>query len=125
MESVLEQRLFRLLRRAGLPPPAAQHEVRAGDKIVARLDFAYPELRVGIETHGYRWHGGREQWQRDMRRENELKQLGWTVLVFGWEDVHREPERVIRQVRALCTAVLQDQTEIRSDLGKPAEGAAT
>lgn len=102
MGSELEGRLSRVLRRAGLPTPVAQHEVRTSrGRFVARLDFAYPELRLGIETHGYRWHGGRERWARDLARENRLKRMGWTVLVFTWDEVTGEPERVVGEVADL------------------------
>ena len=99
-ESELERRLLRLLRRGGLPPPVPQHEVRNRGRLVARLDFAYPELRLGIETHGYRFHSGRERWQRDLRRENRLKRAGWTVLVYTWDDVVADGGRVVEEVGA-------------------------
>jgi very-short-patch-repair endonuclease len=99
LESELERRLFRLLRRAGLPKPLVQHEVRSRRRLIARLDFAYPELRLGIETHGYRWHGGARRWRRDIARENALRRLGWVVFVFAWDDVVGEPDRVVRELR--------------------------
>jgi very-short-patch-repair endonuclease len=100
MESRLEAKMLRLLRRSGLELPIPQYEVRTGDLLVARVDFAYPAQRIAIETDGYRWHGGPERWKKDMRRENRLKLLGWTVLRFSWEDVHSRPEAVVGQVRA-------------------------
>ena len=103
VESALEARLVRALRRAGLPPPALQHEVRDGGQLVARLDAAYPELRLGIEVHGYRWHSGRQRWQRDLRRENRLKRAGWTVLVYTWDDVVADGGRVVEEVGAAIT----------------------
>lgn len=105
VESELERRLVRLLRTAGLPRPVPQHEVTSRGKVVARLDFAYPDLHLGIETHGYRWHGGPERWRRDMARENRLKRLGWVVLAFTWDDVVADPERVVEEVRSFLGAV--------------------
>jgi very-short-patch-repair endonuclease len=71
-----------------------------GAAFVARLDFAYPSHRVAVETDGYRWHGSVERWRRDLRRENRLKLLGWTVLRFSWEDVQDRAELVSSQIRA-------------------------
>lgn len=105
MESVLEQQLFRLLRRAGLPLPVPQYEVRGRDRLLARLDFAYPEEKLAVETHGYRWHGRYERWRKDIRRENALKRLGWLVLVFTWDDVQTEPWRVVSEVREALASV--------------------
>lgn len=104
-ESELERRLASLLRRAGLPPPIAQYEVRTRRGPPIRLDFAYPALKLGIETHGYRWHGGRDRWQRDIRRENRLKRMGWTVFVYTWDDVASDPARVIEEVRGVVMAL--------------------
>lgn len=103
-ESELERRFLRLLRRAGLPKPRVQYTVRSGGRFVARLDFAYPDRWVGIETHGYRWHGGRDRWQRDILRENRLKESGWRVLVFTWDDVVSDGARVVEQTRSLLTS---------------------
>ena len=99
LESRLESAMLRLLRRHGLPLPVPQHPVVQDGKVVARLDFAYPALRLGIETDGYRWHGGAERWRRGLRRDNQLKLMGWTLLRFSWEDVHDRPEMVASQIR--------------------------
>lgn len=98
-ESRLEASFLGVLRREDLPLPMAQFRVEEAGKVIARLDFAYPSIRLGIETDGYRWHGGRERWAKDMRRENRLKLLGWTLLRFSWEDVKDRPEHVVRQIR--------------------------
>lgn len=99
LESRLETALLALLRARRVPLPEPQHEVRDGDSLVARLDFAYPAWHLGIETDGFRWHSGLERWQRDLRRENRLKLLGWTLLRFSWVDVHERPADVVRQIR--------------------------
>jgi very-short-patch-repair endonuclease len=99
-ESPLESALLDILRAHGVPLPVSQHRVIDGGEIIARLDFAYPSLRLGLEADGYRWHGGRQSWSRDIRRENRLKLLGWTLLRFSWEDIHDRPEMVVSQVRA-------------------------
>lgn len=100
-ESRLEASMLQVLRRRRLPLPEAQYRVVEGGRVIARLDFAYPSARIGIETDGYRWHGGRERWARDIRRENRLKLLGWTLLRFSWEDVRERPEVVASQVSAV------------------------
>ena len=97
-ESHLELRLLRLIRRSRLPLPTPQFEVSARGRFVARLDFAYPELKLGIETHGYRWHGGYERWRADVRRENRLKRMGWVILVFTWDDVVGDASRVVAEI---------------------------
>lgn len=99
-ESRLEASLLHVLRKHAVPLPVPQFPVLDGAVFVARLDFAYPAIKIGIEADGYRWHGSPEDWRRDLRRENRLKLLGWTLLRFSWEDVHARPETVASQVRA-------------------------
>ena len=100
VESELEQRLLHLLRRSGLPLPNPQHRVTEEGRFVARLDFAYPAYLLGIEVDGYRWHSGAERWRQDLRRENRLKLLGWTLLRFSWHDVRNQPNQVVEQIRS-------------------------
>lgn len=78
-ESVLETRFLRLLKKHGLPLPVAQYEIWSLGKLVARVDFAYPALKLAIEVDGYRFHSGRMQWERDLKRRNRLESLGWRV----------------------------------------------
>ena len=40
-----------------------------------------------------------------MRRENELKQLGWVILHFSWDDVCRRPDLVVAEIRAVLTGL--------------------
>ncbi|MDQ4064839.1 MAG: DUF559 domain-containing protein, partial [Actinomycetota bacterium] len=94
LESALETRFLRLLRKEGLPIPQAGYPVGP-----YRLDFAYPGLRLGIELDGYAFHSARALWTRDLARQNHLVRLGWTLLRFTWEDVTRRPRAVVDEVR--------------------------
>lgn len=89
-QSVLEDELFRVLRRAGVPEPVRQYEV-AG----VRLDGAYPALRLGIEADSRIWHGGRLDVQRNTDKANRLLAHGWRILHFTWFDVTRRRRYVI------------------------------
>ena len=92
-ESVLEDRLFQVLRRAGLPEPVRQYEV-AG----VRLDGAYPERRLGLEADSRIWHGGRLDVQRNSDKHNRLLAHGWRVLRFTWFDLTRRAPYVVASV---------------------------
>ncbi len=98
-ESLLEDRMVRLLRQAGLPPPVRQH--RVGD---VRLDFAYPEKRLGIEVNGVAFHSGAADVQRNCAKGNVLVARGWRVLQFTWTDVTSRPERVLREIAEIAQA---------------------
>ena len=100
VESLLETRLAAILRRTKIPPPVTQHVVVDDDRFVARLDFAYPLLRFGIEADGFEFHSGRLRWKKDLRRHNQLTNLGWRILHFTWHDVTRDAGYVERTIRA-------------------------
>ena len=57
-ESAMESRVLRTLRRLGLPEPVPQFEIRHEGRLVARVDFAYPDARVAIEYESYEHHVG-------------------------------------------------------------------
>jgi hypothetical protein len=99
-ESPMETRLRLALVRAGLPVPVLQHRVsdRAG-ALVARLDLAYVESRLGIEYDGD-CHLDPIVVRKDLLRQNALRALGWTLLRFTADDVLRHPARMITQVCA-------------------------
>lgn len=98
-ESVLEDELLHVLRRAGLPDPVRQHRVGR-----VRLDLAYPSFKVGIEADGRIWHGGRTDVQRNTDKANALAARGWRVLHFTAHDVRARPDYVARQVEVACPA---------------------
>lgn len=75
LDSALEAKMLRILKRIIGPAAVPQYEVERGSRLVARLDFAWPERRVGVETHGFRWHSGRERWERDLARQRTLTLL--------------------------------------------------
>jgi very-short-patch-repair endonuclease len=99
-ESPLETRLRLLLTRAGLAPETLQHKVVEEDGyVVARLDMAWPTLRLGIEADGRDVHENPEAVLHDRRRQNDLQALRWTLLRFTWDDVVNHPAMVIAKVR--------------------------
>jgi len=101
-QSVLETRLLRLLKRSDLPMPRLQHRVKDGGRLVAIVDFAYPEQLIAIEALGHRWHGGRTRWRRDLARMNALTALGWQVIHVTWDDLTERPTHVVALIgRAL------------------------
>jgi len=98
-ESPQETRLRLLMRRGGLPAPVAQFRVFDAAGFVARVDFAYPELRLAIEYDGL-WHAERAAFLDDRRRLNRLNAAGWVVRHVTAEDLRR-PEWLLARIRAL------------------------
>jgi very-short-patch-repair endonuclease len=98
--SVLEVKFIRLARRGHLPPFECQWRVSDGDGLAGRIDFACPDLRLGVEVGGKGSHTGPAAEERDSRRHNRLTAQGWRMLYFGWSDVVNRPEHVLHVVRS-------------------------
>ena len=90
-ESELEDDLLAVIRRFGLPEPVPQYPY-AG----RRIDFAYPELFVGIEANSVLAHAAKEDVQRNADKANDL--IDWRMLYFTHDDVHRAPAHVARRI---------------------------
>lgn len=99
-ESALETVLRLLLVRAGLSPETLQLRLfdRYG-RCYARLDMAWPSRMLAVEADGREHHDKPEALYRDRRRQNDLELAGWTVLRFTWNDVIRNADWVVTQVR--------------------------
>ncbi len=98
-ESVLEDLMARLLRRAGMGEWERQYVVDG-----VRLDFAQPAIRVGVEVNGAAFHSGADDLDRNCRKINRLLALGWRILQFTWTDVRYRPERVLAELAMAVAA---------------------
>lgn len=78
-ESIPESRLRVRVVLAGAPKPVTQFVVERDGMFVARLDLAWPHLKVAVEYDGM-WHDDPEQFHRDRRRLNRLLGADWIVL---------------------------------------------
>jgi very-short-patch-repair endonuclease len=76
-----EKRIADLLVCAGLPAPTRQYRVRLGTRTV-RIDLCYPSAKIAIEYDSWGFHKGRQAFDNDRARANELVILGFSVLRF-------------------------------------------
>jgi very-short-patch-repair endonuclease len=118
----LEILVMRALRRAGVPELVRQHPVSDDRGCFARLDFADPPLRVGLETDGRSVHARRKAFERDAARRNRLALAGWLVLHVGWETIVRDPDEVARLVQAARATRRRDP---QASAGTSPPGAGT
>jgi very-short-patch-repair endonuclease len=80
-ESVAEMVFARQLAAAGFPAPRRQYSVRDRSGVfVGRLDFAWPDIHLGLEVDGFRWHSNARSFAAESERINRFAALGLTVL---------------------------------------------
>ena len=110
-ESVGESRIAWVCFQAGLPKPIPQYEVRdETGRVVARVDFAWPELGVFLEFDGrVKYESLLKPGERAsdvVIRERDRERLicrltGWRCVRATWADL----ERPARRIAELCDAM--------------------
>jgi hypothetical protein len=100
VQSWLERRFVRLVRSAGMPPPAAQRVYKRDGRHIARVDFDLAPFPVIVEVGGQKGYLTRRERQRQERRRTELQLLGKTVYFFTYEDVTADVAYVLRTLQA-------------------------
>lgn len=91
-----ETRLRLLIHRSQLPRPVARFRVvDSRGRFIARPDFAWPDRKIALEYDGL-WHADAEQFAKDRRRLNRLREAGWTVIFVTAADMHRPAELLAR-----------------------------
>lgn len=88
-----------LIIAAGLPEPVLQHEVYDRRRFIARIDLAYPELKIAIEYEGDGHRSSKEQWRRDIERQRELEDRGWIVIRLTQLDLDKGGGRLLHRIR--------------------------
>ena len=80
-----------------------RHNIRAQFPVQAMgqeysLDFAMPDLKIGIEVDGALFHSTDDQIASDKKRDSNIAQLGWTILRFTDREVENQSRQVIESI---------------------------
>ena len=125
-ESERERLLFRMLRRHGFPMPVAQYEIRdESGNVVARPDFAYPDLKIAIEYDSFQEHTGKLALVRDSARRNAQVALGWAPITATAVDLRRGGGQLadaLRRARTLRHTELASLVAALPPLTTPVRG---
>lgn len=70
--------VVRAIAAAGLPAPRQRYRVTLEGRRY-ELDFAYPEVKVGIEFDGWEYHRSRTSFDNDRARRNTFQRRGWSI----------------------------------------------
>lgn len=89
-----------LLLAAGLPEPSLNHPVVVEPEVVALVDLAFPERKVGFEYEGEQHLTDPRQWARDIRRYEMLADLGWRIIRVTASDLAQHREEFAMRARA-------------------------
>jgi hypothetical protein len=94
--SALERRFLGLVRSAGLPTPSMNFNVAGFE-----LDAYWEVERFAVELDVFETHGSRAAFERDRRRDEELKLAAVEVVRITGARLAREPDLVMQRLRTL------------------------
>lgn len=105
-----------MVEGAPIPPPVQQLQIRRPDGTNAYPDFAWPDRLRIVEVDGFGAHGTPEQLEEDLRRQNDLMDLGWDIRRFTPARIREEPAVVEAElVRFVNRPFREDLSRARRD----------
>ena len=102
--SKLEALVSDFLRRHGIHGGRRNYDLVVDGKFIACLDVAWPELKIGIEVDGRRWHMGHAFWERDSARYAEITSHDWRILPVTSGQLRHRGVEFARQVLRLLAS---------------------
>jgi hypothetical protein len=85
---------------AGLPPPDLQIWVGADGRVIGRVDFLWRKYATIAEADGAVKYADPDRAKLQLRRDAELREAGFEVVHFTWQELHINPAQVVRSIRA-------------------------
>lgn len=82
-----------------LPPPELQVWVGADGRVIARVDFLWRKYATIAEADGAIKYADPERAKLQLQRDAELREAGFEVVHFTWQDLHINPAQVLRSIR--------------------------
>jgi predicted transcriptional regulator of viral defense system len=99
-ESPLESCARVAFRDQGLPPAMLQAHIFGQDgRLVARVDFCWQQYWTIAEADGLLKYQGRDDAIKELKRDRLLREAGYDVVHFTWQELFSEPARVATRVR--------------------------
>lgn len=99
-ETPLESAGRAVFSEHGLPPPVFQAPILGKNgRLVARTDFCWPEYGAIAEADGADKYLRRGDLKRDHQRDSRIREVGWEVAHFLWDELFAAPAEVVARVR--------------------------
>jgi predicted transcriptional regulator of viral defense system len=99
-ESVLESIARVVFHSRGLPAPDLQVWVGDDDTVIGRVDFLWRKYRTIGEADGAIKYADPLRAAAQLERDARLRDAGYEVVHFSWQQIVRAPAQVVASVRA-------------------------
>lgn len=105
VRSVAEATARDVMRQFGVPAPLWNVRIFTADGVlVLSPDAFWPELGVALEIDSFAWHLGPADYLRTLQRSRQMVVNGIMVMHFAPVEIQSDPERFVREVKALLQA---------------------
>jgi very-short-patch-repair endonuclease len=91
--SEAEERFLALVRRAQLPEPEVNVALHAYE-----IDFLWRQHALAVEIDGFVFHGDRDAFEADRRRDADLAARGIQVMRVTWRQIVEESEATLARL---------------------------
>jgi hypothetical protein len=98
-ESPLESIARIAFKDCGLPPPELQVWLGGTDEPVGRVDFYWRKYRTIAEVDGAIKYANPDRARAQLRRDSLLRDDGFEVVHFTWQQITQTPEQVALSIR--------------------------
>jgi hypothetical protein len=99
-ESVLESCARVFFHEQGLPAPELQVHISGRDRtVIARVDFFWRRYGVIAESDGLLKYDSGERAIAELKRDRLLREAGYEVIHFTWQELFSDPVRVAGRIR--------------------------
>jgi very-short-patch-repair endonuclease len=99
-ESALESCARVVFHEQGLPAPELQVHISGRDRtVIARVDFFWRRYGVIAESDGLLKYDGGEKAIAELKRDRLLREAGYEVIHFTWQELFSDPIRVAGRIR--------------------------
>ena len=100
-ESAFESCARVVFHEQQLPPPELQVHISGRDRtVIARVDFFWRRYSVIAEADGLLKYDSGERAIAELKRDRLLREAGYEVIHFTWQELFSDPVRVAGRIRA-------------------------
>jgi hypothetical protein len=103
LESISRLRLV----SSGIPEPLLQFAVYDPDGLIGYADMAWPDLKVIGEADGLLKYQDRSDLIAEKAREDRMRDQGWIVVRWTWDEILRTPHVVVARIRRAMAEALR------------------
>ncbi len=93
-----EERMLALIREAALPLPQVNAPFGPWE-----LDFYWPEARFVVEVDGYPYHSSRYRFERDRRKDNDLRRADIEVMRIVRREINERSHGLVADLARALT----------------------